>query len=68
LSLIFVAAASPQQLTPKPGFTEKLDRVLCGRLGCEAKTFYARPAVEGCKLEASLACPVLSRLSAADSR
>jgi hypothetical protein len=34
------------QLTPKPGFTEKRERVLCGRMGCEAKTFYARP---GCR-------------------
>ena len=46
LSLIFVWSAAAQQLQPKPGFTEKRDRVLCGRLGCEAKTFYARP---GCR-------------------
>jgi hypothetical protein len=46
VSLIFVWAASAQQLQPKPGFTEKRERVLCGRMGCEAKTFYARP---GCR-------------------
>ena len=39
-------AAAAQQLVPKPGFTEKRERVLCGRMGCEAKTFYARP---GCR-------------------
>jgi hypothetical protein len=47
--LVWTAAAqtaAAQQLQPKPGFTEKRDRVLCGRLGCEAKTFYARP---GCR-------------------
>jgi hypothetical protein len=38
--------ATAQQLQPKPGFTEKRERVLCGRMGCEAKTFYARP---GCR-------------------
>jgi hypothetical protein len=43
-TVVWTAAA--QQLQPKPGFTEKRDRVLCGRLGCEAKTFYARP---GCR-------------------
>jgi hypothetical protein len=42
----FAWPAAAQQLTPKPGFTEKRDRVLCGRMGCEAKTFYARP---GCR-------------------
>jgi hypothetical protein len=67
LSLIFVVAASAQQLTPKPGFTEKRDRVLCGRLGWPKPSMHDR-ALEGCKLEASLACPVRSRLSAADSR
>jgi hypothetical protein len=46
LSLIFAVTAAAQQLQPKPGFTEKRERVLCGRLGCEAKTFYARP---GCR-------------------
>ena len=46
LVLVFVLTAAAQQLQPKPGFTEKRDRVLCGRLGCEAKTFYARP---GCR-------------------
>jgi hypothetical protein len=45
LSLV-VWTASAQQLTPKPGFTEKRERVLCGRMGCEPKTFYARP---GCR-------------------
>jgi hypothetical protein len=45
LSLV-VWATSAQQLTPKPGFTEKRERVLCGRMGCEAKIFYARP---GCR-------------------
>jgi hypothetical protein len=43
---IFVWTVEAQQLQPKPGFTEKRDRVVCGRLGCEAKTFYARP---GCR-------------------
>jgi hypothetical protein len=43
---LVVWAAAAQQLVPKPGFTEKLERVLCGRMGCEAKTFYARP---GCR-------------------
>ena len=38
--------AAAQQLVPRPGFTEKRDRVVCGRMGCEAKTFYARP---GCR-------------------
>jgi hypothetical protein len=42
VSSIFVWTASAQQLQPKPGFTEKRERVLCGRMGCEAKTFYAR--------------------------
>jgi hypothetical protein len=45
LSLV-VWTASAQQLTPKAGFTEKRERVQCGRMGCEAKTFYARP---GCR-------------------
>jgi hypothetical protein len=56
---VFMWTASAQQLQPKPGFTEKRERVLCGRLGCEAKTYRA---VEGCRLEAGLACPVLSKL------
>jgi hypothetical protein len=38
--------AAAQQLVPRPGFTEKRERVVCGRMGCEAKTFYARP---GCR-------------------
>jgi hypothetical protein len=42
----FVWTAAAQQLQPKPGFTEKRERVVCGRMGCEAKTFYARP---GCQ-------------------
>ena len=46
VSSIFVWAAPAQQLQPRPGFTEKRERVLCGRMGCEAKTFYARP---GCR-------------------
>ena len=43
---LVVWAAEAQSLVPKPGFTEKRERVLCGRMGCEAKTFYARP---GCR-------------------
>jgi hypothetical protein len=43
---LVVWAAAAQQLVPKPGFTEKRERVLCARMGCEAKTFYARP---GCR-------------------
>ena len=43
---LVVSAAAAQQLVPKPGFTEKRERVLCGRMGCAAKTFYARP---GCR-------------------
>ena len=46
LGTLVVWDAAAQQLVPKPGFTEKRERVLCGRLGCEAKTFYARP---GCR-------------------
>jgi hypothetical protein len=42
----FVLTAAAQQLQPKLGFTEKRERVVCGRMGCEAKTFYARP---GCR-------------------
>jgi hypothetical protein len=38
--------AAAQQLVPRPEFTEKRERVVCGRMGCEAKTFYARP---GCR-------------------
>ena len=38
--------AAAQQLVQKPGFTEKRERVVCGRMGCEPKTFYARP---GCR-------------------
>jgi hypothetical protein len=45
LSLV-MWTASAQQLTPKPGFTEKRERVRCNRMGCEARTFYARP---GCR-------------------
>jgi hypothetical protein len=67
LSLV-VWTASAQQLTPKPGFTEKRERVLCGRMGCEAKTFTHDRAVEWCRLEASSVCPVPSRLSDEDSR
>jgi hypothetical protein len=66
LSLV-VWTASAQQLTPKPGFTEKRERVLCGRMGCEPRPSTHDRAVEGCRLEASSACPELSRLSAADS-
>jgi hypothetical protein len=46
MSSIFIGTATAQQLVPKPGFTEKRERVLCGNRGCEAQTFYARP---GCK-------------------
>jgi hypothetical protein len=46
LSLTIGVTAAAQQLQPKPGFREKRERVLCGRMGCEAKTFYARP---GCR-------------------
>ena len=45
LSLV-VSAAAAQPLVPKPGFTEKRERVQCNRVGCVAKTFYARP---GCR-------------------
>ena len=48
LSACFVSlvvwSAAAQSLVPKPGFTEKRERVLCGRMGCEAKAFYARPS------------------------
>ena len=43
LGTLVVWDAAAQQLVPKPG---KRKRVLSGRLGCEAKTFYARP---GCR-------------------
>jgi hypothetical protein len=43
LGTLVVWDAAAQQLVPKPG---KRKRVLCGRLGCEAKTFYVRP---GCR-------------------
>jgi hypothetical protein len=46
LGTLVVWDAAAQQLMPRPGFTEKHDRVVCGRMGCEAKTFYARP---GCR-------------------
>ena len=45
VSLVAWAAAG-QQLVPKPGFTEKRERVQFGRMGCVARTFYARP---GCR-------------------
>ena len=35
-------AAAAQPLVPKPGFTEKRERVQCGRMSCVAKTFFAR--------------------------
>ena len=43
---LVVWGAAAKQLVPKPGFTEKRERVVCGRMGCEPKTFYARP---GCR-------------------
>ena len=51
LSLIFVVAASAQQLTPKPGFTEKRDRVLCGRLGWPKPSMHdrSRNETEACR-------------------
>ena len=45
LGTLVVWDAAAQQLVPKPG---KRKRVLCGRLGCEAKTFYVRP---GCRAD-----------------
>ena len=58
LSACFVSlvvwSAAAQSLVPKPGFTEKRERVLCGRMGCEAKTFYARPSTLLDKLLAML--------------
>jgi hypothetical protein len=44
--VVWAAAAQPLQLQPKPGFTEQRTRVFCGRLGCNERTFYARP---GCR-------------------
>jgi hypothetical protein len=64
---LVVWGAAAQQLVPKPGFTEKRERVVCGRMGCEPKTFMHDRAAEGCRREVSSACPVPSRLSAADS-
>jgi hypothetical protein len=43
---LVVWTAAAQQLVPKPGFTEKRERMRCNRMGCEARTFYARP---GCR-------------------
>jgi hypothetical protein len=43
---LVVAAAAAQSLVPKPGLTEKRERVQCNRMGCVARTFYARP---GCR-------------------
>ena len=68
LGTLVVWDAAAQQLMPRPGFTEKHDRVVCGRMGCEAKTFSHDRAVAGFRLEALSACPVPSKLSVARRR
>ena len=39
---LVVWGAAAQQLVPKPGFTEKRERVVCGRMGCEPRDLLPR--------------------------